>query len=112
MQTTRLYAIVLAFAVAGCAERRPPTPLSELAKKPMQAGVGLGELKLQETTLGTFTRKYGDSDPVVTTEPAGAKIDFIKQGMAFLFRGDPACAQGLAEHISKTGEKRDVNAFM
>ena len=112
MLTKRLYAIVLGFAVAGCAERRPPSPLEQLAKEPLQAGVGLGELKLQETTLGTFTRKYGDSDPVVTTEQTGAKVDFIKQGMAFLFRGDPACAKGLAEHMSKSGEKRDVNAFM
>jgi hypothetical protein len=112
MMIRRLYAITLAFAVAGCAERRPPSPLAQLAKEPLQAGVGLGDLKLQETTLGTFTRKYGNSDPVVTTEQTGTRIDFIKQGMAFLFRGDPACAKGLAEQMSNTGEKRDVNAFL
>ena len=92
---------------SGCAERRPPSPLASIAKEPLQAGIGLGELKLLQTTLGAFTRQFGLTQSVVTPEQGGAKIDFLKDGLTFMFRGNPECAQGLTENMGS-----DINAYL
>ena len=91
----------------GCAERAATSPFTSLSKQPLQPGVGLGTLKLQETTLGAFSRQYGLGQSVVTPDQTGAKIDFLKFGMAFLFRGDPACA----DKLSAAGQG-DINNFL
>ncbi|HSL68880.1 MAG TPA: hypothetical protein VK864_01495 [Longimicrobiales bacterium] len=109
--TKGLLALLSLAAIAGC-ERAPRSPLAEIAKEPLQAGVGLGELKLMQTTLGAFTRKFGATESVVTSDQTGAKIDFMKAGLAFLFRGDPACVQGLSEHVATASAQPDINGFL
>ena len=96
---------------AGCAERSP-SQFAALAEEPLQAGVGLGQLKLMQTTLGSFTRKFGLAESVVTTDETSARIDFVKEGLTFLFGGDPACAQALSERMSSASEPPDINAFL
>ena len=102
----RVLVISACMVAGGCAERAATSPFTTLSRQPLKPGVGLGTLKLQETTLGAFTRQYGLTQSVVTPEQTGAKIDFLKFGMAFLFRGDPACAEGL----SAAGG--DINNFL
>ena len=105
---SRRLAVFLGFLIViGCAERRVPSPFTSLAQAKMEAGVGLGTLKLEQTTLGAFTRQYGVTQSVITPEQNGAKIDFLHMGFAFLFKGDPACAQGLSAAAGG-----DLNAFL
>jgi hypothetical protein len=108
----RLFALLTCAALAGCTEPDPPSPLAEIAHAPLQPGVGVGQLKLKQTTLGAFTRQYGLAQSVVTTEPDGTKVDFLKEGMAFVFRGDPVCAQRLTERIMADPEQRNLNEFV
>jgi hypothetical protein len=110
--TRRVLLTLILVATAGCAERRPPSALDQIAKAPMQAGVGLGELKLLKTTLSAFTHHYPLTESVVTTNETGAKIDFIKQGMTFLFQGAPECAKGLSEYMADSSKKGDINDFL
>jgi len=110
--TKRLLAILGLVVVAGCAERRPPSPLAQIAKEPLQAGIGLGELKLLQTTLRAFTSKFGEAQSVVSADQDGAKIDFIQAGLAFVFSGDPGCLQGLSQYMSAATEQRDINGFL
>jgi hypothetical protein len=99
--------VLCLLAVSGCAERRPRSPLVKIAKEPLQAGIGLGELKLLQTTLGAFTREFGLSQSVVTPEQGGAMINFLKDGLTFMFRGNPECAQGLTENMGS-----DINRYL
>ena len=103
---------LLLLATTGCAERRPHSALDQIAKAPMQAGIGLGELKLLKTTLSSFTHQYPLTESVVTTNETGAKIDFIKQGMTFMFQGAPECAKGLSEYMVDSSKKGDINDFL
>ena len=112
MMTKRLAALICCVAIAACGERKASSPLAEVAKEPLQAGVGLGDLKLTQTTLGAFAQQFGVGESVVTGEPAGTRVDFVKDGLSFLFRGEPSCAQGLAEQISPTNAQNDVNGYL
>jgi hypothetical protein len=107
-----LLAFLVCLPVAGCTEPAPPSPLAGIAHEPLQPGVGVGQLKLNQTTLGAFTRQYGLAQSVVTTEPAGTKVDFLKEGMAFVFHGDPVCAQRLTERLMSDPEQRNLNEFV
>ena len=98
-----LVALLLTACIA--CDSQPDSPLQAIANEPLQAGVGLGSLKLAQTTLGAFTRQFGTEQAAVTTDSIGAKIDFTRAGLSFLFRGDSACAHGLAA-------AQDANAYL
>ena len=106
-----ILAVVILAGTTACGGRADESPLAEIAKAPMQPGVGLGELKLKQTTIGAFTKKYDATQSVVTPEQDGAKIDFMKEGLSFLFRGNPECAAQLLERM-RTSQDTDINKFL
>jgi len=112
MMTKRRLLMICCVALAACGESKPSSPLAEVAKEPLQAGVGLGDLKLMQTTLGAFAQQFGAGESVVTSEPAGTRIDFVKEGLAFLFRGAASCAAGLSEQLSTSAVDHDINGYL
>lgn len=78
--------VALLLLVAACGPKADPR-LAPLAIMQLEAGKGLGDLKLGETTLGPFFDRFGMGFVTfVATDDAGLELVFEEGEIAFLFQ--------------------------
>jgi hypothetical protein len=103
--------LVLA-ALAGCGQHN--AALEPYAKATLQSGVGLGDLKLEQTTLGSVVQRFGiESVTQLASDEIGLELLYEHGQLALLFLIDPEClatlpgrnlrpaAIGLADFLEK-----------
>jgi hypothetical protein len=77
-------------ALSGC--EKGPTALTPYATATLTAGVGLGDLKLGETTLGSVVQHFGvESVTQIASEEVGLELLYEHGQLALLFLVDPTC---------------------
>lgn len=100
----RLLAPLLAFLTLACAADVDPR-LQPLTVATLEPGVGLGDVRLGETTLGTFVDRYGhDRVDLIAGDGIGYELVFAGGEMAFLFLID-AQPQGVELDTLKKGQR-------
>jgi hypothetical protein len=83
-------AILLLPGLAGCA--RHNSALEPYATATLTAGVGLGDLQLGQTTLGSVVQRFGvESVTQVSSEEVGLELLYEHGQLALLFLVDPDC---------------------
>lgn len=88
---------------AGCTAKDTSPALERYASTTLEAGTGLGDLRLGTTTLQQFIERFGTGRPsVVIGDEPGLELGFRSQGLSFLFIFDTDCATALG------GETREV----
>jgi len=81
-------------ALAGC--ERHNSALEPYAKATLQAGVGLGDLKLELTTLGSVVQRFGvESVTQIASDEIGLELLYERGQLALLFLIDPECLAAL-----------------
>ena len=103
--------MLLPALTVGCADRRANTSLDALAKAPLQAGIGLGPLKLGQTTLGSVTRGFNVEDAAITTDQNAVRVDFLRQGLSLAFQGSVACVEGVMQRIMANANQQQMSEF-
>jgi hypothetical protein len=84
----------LALALAGCEQHK--SALEPYAKATLQAGVGLGDLKLGETTLGAAVQRLGvESVTALASDEIGLELFYEHGQLALLFIIEPECMNTL-----------------
>jgi hypothetical protein len=84
----------LALALSGCEQHN--SALAPLAQATLQAGVGLGDLKLGQTTLGEVVQRYGvETVTQLASEEVGLELICEHGQLALLFLVDADCLAAL-----------------
>jgi hypothetical protein len=84
--SSRLPFVALLALLAACGPKPDPR-LAPLARATLEAGVGLGDLKLGKTTLGEFVDRFGTGFVTfVASDDAGLELIFEEAEIAFLFQ--------------------------
>ena len=90
----RSTALGLLLALTGCAQE--PKPLEPLAKATLTAGVGLGDLKLGETTLAAVVQRLGvETVTPLASDEIGLELFYQHGQLALLFIIEPECMNTL-----------------
>jgi hypothetical protein len=89
-------AALLAFValVGGCAQH--DSPLAPYANAPLSAGVGLGDLKLGQTTLAAVVQRLGvETVTPLASDEIGLELFYQHGQLALLFIIEPECMNKL-----------------
>lgn len=93
---------------AGCTAKDSSSALERYADVTLEAGAGLGDLRLDETTLRQFIERFGTGRPsVVIGDESGLEFGFRSQGLSFLFMFNPACATALRGELRTVATRID-----
>ena len=111
IRSSRAGVLALA-ALAGCGVHNEA--LEPYAKATLQPGVGLGDLKLEQTTLGSVVARFGvETVTQIASDEIGLELLYERGQLALLFLIDPEClaklpgrslrpaAAGLAEFLQQ-----------
>jgi hypothetical protein len=81
-------------ALAGCSQHN--SALAPLSKATLTAGVGLGELRLGQTTLGAVVQRYGvETVTQLSSDEVGLELLYEHGQLALLFLVEPDCLEAL-----------------
>ena len=84
----------LLLALGSCAQHN--AALAPYARATLTAGVGLGDLKLGQTTLGAVVQRFGvESVTQIASEEVGLELLYEHGQLALLFLVDPSCLASL-----------------
>jgi hypothetical protein len=96
----------------GCgAFERPTTPLTPYATATLTAGVGLGDLRLGRTTLGSVVGRLGvEKVTPLAGEQVGLELFYEHEQLALLFVIESGCMDKLETGLRPAAA--DMNAFL
>jgi len=104
-----LTGLLMLLALTGCAQQ--PSALDPYVNATLTAGVGLGDLKLGQTTLGSVVQRLGvETVTPLASEEIGLELFYEHGQLALLFIIEPECMSTL-----KTGLRpaaTDLPAFL
>ncbi len=91
-----LAAMLLALGAA-CSSPSGADDFASYRSAPLTAGVGLGDLRLGDTTLGAFFERFPGGVPsALIGDVIGAELAFPQVGLAFLFAMEGECHAAVA----------------
>lgn len=107
------FLVSLLLFVSSCSKKSEANdPLESYATAPLTAGVGLGDLRLGQTTLGEFIRKIGiGTVAVVASNEIGFELFFKGEQIRFLFLVDGDCKAIWGEGFTLAAVK-DLAGFL
>jgi len=108
---TQALALISSLVLACGAVEEQKSPLSPYASATLTAGVGLGDLELGRTTLGSVVQRLGvETVTPLASEQVGLELFYEHGQLALLFLIEPSCLDKL-----KTGLRpaaANMNAFL
>jgi len=108
----RRLSIVASLALLAACGPRPNPHLAPLAHAKLEAGVGLGDVKLGEMTLGPFHDRFGAGFVTfVASDDAGLELVFEEGEIAFLFQFEDMGWTD-EEGIAIRRASRDLGAYL
>ncbi len=99
----------LLLGLAGCAQHN--SALEPYAKATLTAGVGLGDFRLGQTTLGSVVQRFGvESVTQLASDEVGLELFYEHGQLALLFLIDPDCMRSLPNGLRPA--VADMAAFL
>jgi hypothetical protein len=88
------HALAGLLVLAGCTQHN--SALAPLSKSTLTAGVGLGELRLGQTTLASVVQRYGvETVTQLASDEVGLELIYEHGQLALLFLVEPGCLEAL-----------------
>ena len=110
-RTRFILALASVLAPACALHEEPKSLLAPYATATLTAGVGLGDLKLNRTTLGTVVSRFGvEKVSVLASEQVGLELFYENGQLALLFLVEPHCMERLKSGLRPASA--DLNAFL